>query len=138
MAKKVALVGHCGPDSSFLRITVSKADRDAQILSVDDDSDLKKAIEAGVDLLLVNRTLDYGFEDHEGIGLIRRLRARYPHVKAMLVSNYPDAQAAAVADGALPGFGKRELGTPKVAELIREALNGSSAAATAPVANVTR
>ena len=136
MAKKVALVGHCGPDSSFLRISVSKADRDAQIVAVDDASDLKKAMEAGADLLLVNRTLDYGFEDHEGVALIRRLRAKYPNVKAMLVSNYPEAQAAAVAEGALPGFGKRELGTPKVAELIRDALNSSRAAASTPSANV--
>jgi DNA-binding NarL/FixJ family response regulator len=132
MAKKVALVGHCGPDSSFLRIVVSRADRDAQVLAADDASDLKKVLEAGADLLLVNRTLDYGFEDQEGVSLIRRLRAKYPNVRAMLVSNYPDAQAAAVAAGALPGFGKRDLGTSKVAELIREALNG------APVSNVSR
>ena len=54
--------------------------------------------------------------------LIKRLRAAHPSVKLMLVSNYPDAQADAVANGALPGFGKRELGSPRVAELIREAL----------------
>jgi hypothetical protein len=76
----------------------------------------------GVDLLLLNRQLDYGFEDHEGIAVIRKLRPHYPNVKMMLVSNFPEAQAAAVAEGALPGFGKRELNTPKVAELIREAL----------------
>ena len=40
----------------------------------------------------------------------------------MLVSNYHDAQQAAVAVGAVPGFGKRELGTPKAAQLLREAL----------------
>jgi hypothetical protein len=42
----------------------------------------------------------------------------------MLVSNYPDAQAAAVAAGALPGFGKRELGSARIPELIRSALQG--------------
>ncbi len=122
MPKKVALVGHCGPDSSFLRIAVSRAERDVQVLSVDDDGDLKRLLESGVDLLLLNRQLDYGFDEQEGVGLIRKLRSAYPHVKTMLVSNYPDAQAAAVAEGALPGFGKRDVGTPKVAELIREAL----------------
>jgi len=40
----------------------------------------------------------------------------------MLVSNYPEAQAAAVAEGALPGFGKREIGTPRVNDLLRNAL----------------
>jgi hypothetical protein len=38
------------------------------------------------------------------------------------VSNYPDAQAAAVAAGGMPGFGKREIGTPRVGQVIRDAL----------------
>ena len=122
MPKKIALVGHCGPDSSFLRIAVSKAERDAHVYMVDDDSDLKRALDDGVDLLLLNRQLDYGFDEHEGIALIRKIKAMYPHVKTMLVSNYPDAQQAAVAEGALPGFGKRDLTSPKVAEMLREAL----------------
>ena len=122
MGKKVALVGHCGPDSSFLRITVSRAHKEAQVLSVDDDGDLKRLLDDGVDLLLLNRQLDFGFDEQEGVALIRRIRAAYPHVKTMLVSNYPDAQAAAVAEGALPGFGKRDLGTPKAAEILRDAL----------------
>ena len=125
MPKKVALVGHCGPDSSFLRIAVSRAERDIQVLSVDDDSDLKRLLNEGVDLLLLNRQLDYGFDEDEGVALIRKLRAAYPGVKTMLVSNYPEAQAAAVAEGALPGFGKREVGTPRVAELLREALKSA-------------
>lgn len=122
MPKKVALVGHCGPDSSFLRITVAKAERDVHVMMVDDDADLKRALDNGVDLLLLNRQLDFGFDEQEGVALLRKIRAQYPAVKAMLVSNYPDAQAAAVAVGALPGFGKRELGTPRVSELLREAL----------------
>ena len=122
MPKKIALVGHCGPDSSYLRIAVSKAERDATVLMIDDDSDLKRALDDGVDLLLLNRQLDYGFDEREGVALIRKLRANYPGVKTMLVSNYPEAQAAAVAEGALPGFGKREIGTPRVNELLRSAL----------------
>ena len=78
MPKKIALVGHCGPDSSFLRIAVSKAERDVMVLSVDDDSDLKRVLDDGVDLLLLNRQLDYGFDEREGVALIRRIRANYP------------------------------------------------------------
>lgn len=127
MPKRVALVGHCGPDSTFLRIAVSRADRDIQVVAVDDDGDLQKVLSDGVELLLLNRQLDYGFDEHEGVRLIRKLRAKFPQVKTMLVSNYPEAQAEAVAAGALPGFGKRELGTPRVAELLREALRGAPA-----------
>jgi two-component system, chemotaxis family, chemotaxis protein CheY len=122
MAKKVALVGHCGPDSSFLRIAVSRAAKDVQVVMADDTSELTQLLTDGVDLLLLNRQLDYGFDDREGVAVIRRLRPHYPNVKMMLVSNYPEAQAAAVAEGALPGFGKRELSSPKVADMIREAL----------------
>ena len=122
MSKKVALVGHCGPDSSFLRIAVSRAGKDVQVLSADDGPELNRVLEQGVDLLLLNRQLDFGFDEDEGVAVIRKLRPHYPNVKMMLVSNYPDAQAAAVAEGALPGFGKRELNSPKFAELIREAL----------------
>jgi len=122
MSKKVALVGHCGPDSSFLKIAVSRAAKEAKILSADDSQSLKRVLDDGVDLLLFNRQLDFGFEAEEGVEIIRELRPKYPNVKMMLVSNYADAQAAAVAEGALPGFGKREVNSPKVAEMIRDAL----------------
>ena len=122
MSKKVALVGHCGPDSSYLRMAVSKALRDARVLAADDDSELKKLLSDGVDLLLFNRILDYGFQSDEGVEVIRQLRSEHPDVKMMLISNYEEAQTAAVQAGALPGFGKREIGTPRVTQLLRESL----------------
>jgi len=128
--KKVVLVGHCGPDSSYLRMAVQRAARDAVISMADDDKHLAEILDAGADLLLVNRTLDYGFADESGVALIAKLRAAHPNLRAMLVSNYPDAQAEAIASGALPGFGKRELGTPRVAEIIRGALGTGATAAT--------
>jgi hypothetical protein len=120
--KRVALVGHCGPDSSYLRMTVAKAGSNVAVFGIDDEDELKQGIEQGVDLLLLNRELGYGFEEKTGVDLIKRLRAAHPKVKLMLVSNYADAQADAVANGALPGFGKRELGSQRVLELIRAAL----------------
>jgi hypothetical protein len=122
MSKKVALIGHCGPDSSYLRMVVNRASGGAQVLMADDDSELKEVLEQGPDLLLFNRELGYGFETTMGVDVIKRLRAAYPNLKMMLVSNYPDAQAAAVANGALPGFGKREIGSPRVVELLKGAL----------------
>jgi ActR/RegA family two-component response regulator len=122
MPKRVALIGHCGPDSSYLRLTVSKASRDVQVVMVDDSTELERLVADGVDLLLFNRVLDYGFDDTEGVAVIRRLRKTHPNLRMMLVSNYPEAQAEAVAAGALPGFGKREMGSSRVAELIGDAL----------------
>ncbi|MDB5320007.1 MAG: response regulator receiver protein [Phycisphaerales bacterium] len=131
MSKKIALVGHCGPDSSYLRMTVMKAaGSGVQILMADDDSDLNKALAQGVDLILFNRELGYGFQDKMGVDAIKRLRTTHPNLKTMLVSNYAEAQAAAVANGALPGFGKREIGSPRVIEVIKGALeSGASVSA---------
>jgi len=123
MSKRVvALVGHCGPDSSYLRMTISSAIKDVTVATAYDESSLNKLLEQGVDLLLLNRQLDYGYKFDEGVELIRDLRAKYPSLKMMLVSNYEEAQEAAVEAGALNGFGKRELGTPKVKELLRAAI----------------
>jgi two-component system, chemotaxis family, chemotaxis protein CheY len=120
MSKKVVLIGHCGPDTSYLRMAVKSALGDVTILAADDDSELKKLLAGGADLVLVNRQLDYGFASESGVDLITQLRASYPGVRTMLVSNYPEAQAEAVAAGALPGFGKREIGSPRVKEILRQ------------------
>lgn len=128
MAKKVALVGHCGPDSSYLRLAISRAEPGVQILAADDDGELKNVLDQGVDLILFNRQLDYGFDDPEGVSLIRKLSRHYPKTRMMLVSNYPDAQADAVKAGGLPGFGKREVGTPKVTQMLKDALSESAVA----------
>jgi DNA-binding NarL/FixJ family response regulator len=120
--KKVVLVGHCGADSSYLRIAVASAGTGVSAVSVDGEEALAAALEAGVDLVLVNRVLDWGYEEEEGVAMIARLRRTHPNVKTMLVSNYADAQQAAIAAGALPGFGKREIGSAKVKELLQKAL----------------
>jgi len=131
MSKTIALVGHCGPDSSYLRMTVMKAaGSGAQILMADDDSELKDAMEQGVDLILFNRELGYGFRDKMGVDAIKRLRGTHPNLRTMLVSNYADAQAKAVANGALPGFGKREIGSPRVIEVLKSALTSDAPAQT--------
>jgi hypothetical protein len=124
MSKKVVLVGHCGPDSSYLKMTVAAADRGISVIAADDLESLYALLKQGPDLLLFNRELGYGFDDAMGVDLIRLLRPAHRNVKMMLVSNYPEAQAAAVAAGALPGFGKRELGSTRVAQLLRETLWG--------------
>jgi hypothetical protein len=50
------------------------------------------------------------------------LHRTHPNLKMILVSNYQEAQRDAEAAGALPGFGKRELGTPRVLQVLREAV----------------
>ena len=124
--KVVVLVGHCGPDSSYLKMAVQKSLPEAAVMSADDDADLQKLIGGGADLLLLNRQLDYGFATESGVEVIQQLRTQHPNLRMMLVSNYPEAQAEAIAAGALPGFGKREIGTPRVAQVLREAFENQS------------
>ena len=123
MSKKVVLVGHCGPDASYLRMAVGSADRGIQVFMADDIEELGALLARGVDLVLLNRELGWGVDQSGGVDVIATLRKTHPQVKTMLVSNYPDAQAAALAAGAEPGFGKREIGSPRVARLIRAALS---------------
>lgn len=123
MSKTVALIGHCGPDSSYLRMTISKAIPGAKIVTVDDDQSLKAALDAGVDLALFNRVLDYGFDQTQGVEVIRQLARFYPATRMIMVSNYPQTQAEAVVAGAVPGFGKRQLGSPQVTQLLRDAVS---------------
>ena len=125
MPKKVLLVGHCGPDSSYLRMSVRKAVQDVEIIAADDSRELSKALSAGVDLVLFNRELGYGYDPDTGVETIRALRPAFPDVKMMVVTNYDDVQRQAEAAGAQPGFGKKELGTARVAELLREALGAA-------------
>jgi CheY-like chemotaxis protein len=123
MSKKILLVGHCGADGSYLRMAIKRAIGESETLIAEDSQELSEALATKqIDLILFNRQLDYGFDSDQGVDVIRALRLSHPNAKMMLVSNYPEAQQEALAAGALPGFGKRELGSPRVTELLRNAL----------------
>ena len=130
MGKKVVLVGHCGADSSFLRMAVQKADRDAKVVVVGDADELKRELADGAPLVLVNRLLEYGYEHQEGVKLIAAWREVNPAARWMMVSNFPDAHQAAEQVGGLPGFGKRDIGSPRVTELLRSAITDAEPAVT--------
>lgn len=120
--KIVALVGHCGPDSSFLRMAVSGAAPGARVVMVDSERELSEAVEQGVDLLMFNRVLEIGFDESDGVAMLADLKRKHPDLKLMMISNYPEAQQAAEEAGAVPGFGKREIGSDKSRQHIRAAL----------------
>ena len=117
----VALVGHCIPDSSYLTITIHKAIPGAKIMRATDDASVDQAIRDGA-LLLINRQMEPGYSVSDGNEYIRRLRKSHPGARLMLISNFEFAQAQAVSDGALPGFGKDHLSQPSTLEKLREAV----------------
>ncbi len=69
--------------------------------------------------MLVNRVFDA--DGSSGLDFIKTLKAdaALTATPVMLVSNYEDAQAQAVAVGAVPGFGKATLGQPAMLERVK-------------------
>lgn len=105
------LVGHCGPDASMLRSAIRRAVPSATFADVREDAGLAPHRNAR-SAWIVNRALDGDFGVADGIALIAREGGS---VRAALVSNFPEAQRAAEAAGAMPGFGKSDLNSEATA-----------------------
>ena len=121
MSKCVVLVGHCNVDGPRLQREIETKAAPCHVLRVNDLPGLQQACESGADLLLINRE-PVGF-DEAGLDLIRDLHSRFPRQKMMLVSDYLDAQEKAIGSGALPGFGKADMGSPKLIETVKGAID---------------
>lgn len=95
-------------------------------VEVDAAADAAEAIRAlrGSDyaLVLVNRLFHGG--GGEGLQLVRETRrdGQLGSVPIMLVSDFEDAQTAAVQAGAVRGFGKSSLGTAAMVDRLAEYL----------------
>ena len=120
--KRVGLVGHCSPDSSHLTMAVTAAVPGAKVIRVTDDKSTDKLLAEGVDLLLVNRAMEHGYSEEIGTDYLRKLKEKAPDVKMMIITNFPDVQAAAVALGALPGFGKSSIMSADTKKKLKDAL----------------
>ncbi len=117
MLTHIALIGHCGFDSSSLTRLAQQIAPDAQVLRVNKHKNLPDITHPKA-LWLVNRALDGQFDAADGIELITQINATPTPPQLLLVSNFPDAQANAQAAGALPGFGKNDLNNSQLATRI--------------------
>ena len=129
-SNRVLSVGQCGPDhgaiSRFLRKCFSAEVEPAE--TPDQALGLIRSHPGRYTLVLVNRVCD--LDGELGIDLIRALKAdaELASLPIMLVSNLPEAQAEAQAAGALPGFGKSELGSARSLDALRVVLGAQGAA----------
>ncbi|HWB20474.1 MAG TPA: hypothetical protein VG711_09260 [Phycisphaerales bacterium] len=121
--KTVALVGHCGPDATLLRLAVQRAVPGITIAMANDDEAVRQHVKDG-NALLVNRKLDGDFSANDGIELIQSALKGRKDLVVMLISNYEDAQKEAESAGARKGFGKSRVYAPETAELLKTALTG--------------
>ena len=117
MPKRVLDVGQCGPDHAAIRSFLDAALRLRDRAGARAGGYARRSCSGGrFDLVLVNRKLDQDYSD--GIEIIRQVKAdpATADVPVMLVTNYPEHQEAAVAAGAVPGFGKLEFDKPETRE----------------------
>jgi CheY-like chemotaxis protein len=116
MAIKILDVGQCGLDGPRMAALW----RDQLGATVDRVANGKDAVErlknGDYDVVLVNRVL--AADGSSGLDVIEDLLSANKSVPVMLVSDLTDAQDAAVALGALRGFGKADLGEPATLELV--------------------
>lgn len=106
-AARVLVVGNCSFDNAMLRRWLAE-EFQAEHQAVQTGDEAVHAVgQEKYDLVIVNRVLDY--DGSSGVEVIERLRQEKNVPPTMLLSNYSDAQAAATAAGAVPGFGKNDL-----------------------------
>jgi CheY-like chemotaxis protein len=111
MSKRVLDVGNCVPDHAAIR-GLLEGTFGAEVVQAHGPDDTLAALrQGGFDLVLVNRKLDQDYSD--GLEIIKAIKAdaALARTPVMLITNYEDHQAAAIAAGAEPGFGKLSLRT---------------------------
>lgn len=123
-APRILDVGQCQIDGPrmgrFLKETLQ-----AQVDKADTGDEALRLVEKhAYDLVLVNRILNR--DNSPGLSVIATLLAAKPGLRAMLVSDYDDAQADAVKLGALRGFGKSAMDDPATLELLEKTLKGTT------------
>jgi DNA-binding response OmpR family regulator len=117
MAIRILDIGQCGFDGPRMA-SLWQRSLGAEVDSVDSGDDALRQLDARkYDVVLVNRIL--AADGSSGLAVIQQLKDADITLPVMLVSDLAEAQDAAVALGALRGFGKAQLGEPEVLELIR-------------------
>lgn len=120
--KKVLDVGQCNADHCGISNLVSQH-FDVELYRAHTHDDVVSQVsDHSFDLILINRLLDA--DRSQGMKVLQTLKANESTAKipVMLISNYDDAQQAAIEAGAVEGFGKSKLTAPKTIELLGQFL----------------
>lgn len=119
MAKRVLSIGNCGYDHGNLSSALGKH-FDVELISAESVKEAMAAVARDqFDLIVVNRLFDSTGES--GIDLIRKFKETIK-TPMMLISNFPEYQQQAMEAGAVPGFGKKEVGKPELVKAVEEYL----------------
>jgi len=124
-APSVLSVGNCAFDhQNISRLLVEQFEADVHAVATADLA-LQALRDGRFDLILVNRLFDA--DGVSGLDFIKRLQNHDETrgTAVMLLSNYPEAQEAAIALGARPGFGKGSLESQQTRENLAAVLTRS-------------
>jgi CheY-like chemotaxis protein len=127
MTKIVLDVGNCDPDHFALKGMLTRG-YDVSVLRANELKDtLGLLSQQSVDLILINRKLDIDYTD--GVEILRHLKRsdEYKQIPVMIITNYPEQQKAAIAEGAEYGFGKLEYSKPLTDERLSRFLEKRTA-----------
>lgn len=122
MASRVLDVGNCVPDHAAIRSLLERK-FGAEVVQTHGSKDTLAELKSrNFDLVLINRKLDQDYSD--GLDILKTIKADPAIAKTpvMLITNYEDHQAAAVAAGGELGFGKLSLHTPQTLKLLEKFL----------------
>lgn len=120
---RILSVGQCGYDHGCISRWLRQEFK-AEVTAADTQHQAIDRLKAEpIDLVLINRIGDR--DGVLGTEVIRAIKAEptLAQTKVMLVSNHESAQNQAIELGALPGFGKNELGTDTANDLVKAALS---------------
>lgn len=122
MSKRILDVGNCGYDHSAIARLVQREFNAVAVAADDAHEALREARSGSYALVVVNRILDG--DGSEGIEIIEALKSdpATQHLPVMMITNYPEHQAKALAAGAEPGFGKSTLHEPTTRERLAKYL----------------
>ncbi|MFM7037301.1 MAG: hypothetical protein ACKO2L_06215 [Planctomycetaceae bacterium] len=121
---KVLSIGQCRPDSAAIQYYLQSTFGSVVITADTADAAMRLLQDQRFDLVLINRILDADCSSGMDILKSIRLNEAWDTLPVMLVSNYPEWQQAAIAAGALPGFGKAALNRAETREKLSAVLGG--------------
>ncbi|WP_425395997.1 response regulator [Aeoliella sp.] len=121
--KRILDIGNCGPDHAGIA-RFFKQHFDCEVAQADRAADALEQLKAQpFDLVVVNRKLDIDYSD--GLEVIREIKSTpdLAEVPVMMITNYAEHQDAAVAAGAVRGFGKLEYHKPETLQRVQSVLD---------------
>jgi len=125
MGKRILDVGNCDPDHLKIKGLLQRHFEAEVVREHNHDGALAELRRHPFDLVLINRLMDA--DGTSGLEIVKTITQdpQLKRIPVMLLTNFPEHQQAAMAVGAVQGFGKAALSEPATVELLRAHLLAS-------------